>query len=49
MHTLEQALSYWHRRYETSPEPQKSFAREHLEQLLMIQDGESIPESKEKQ
>ena len=35
--SIEQAIAYWHRRYETEPEPFKSFAREHLKQLLALQ------------
>jgi len=37
--TIEEAIAYWHRRYETEPEPLKSFAREHIKQLLLLQDG----------
>jgi hypothetical protein len=37
--TLAEAIAYWHRRYESEPEPFKSFAREHLEQLVKLQDG----------
>jgi hypothetical protein len=38
--TIEEAIAYWHRRYETEPEPLKSFAREHIKQLLLIQDSQ---------
>ena len=36
--TIEEAIAYWHHRYETEPEPLKSFAREHIKQLLLLQD-----------
>jgi hypothetical protein len=40
-HTLEEAIAYWQRRYETEPEPLKSFAREHLKGVLLLQDGQN--------
>jgi hypothetical protein len=36
--SIEEAIAYWHRRYETEPEPLKSFAREHLKGLFSLQD-----------
>lgn len=45
---IEEALAYWHWHYERDPEPLKSFAREHLNHLLELQDQDEAGAPKEK-
>ena len=39
--SINQAIAFWQKRFERNPEPLKSFAREHINQLLLLQDNQN--------